>query len=532
MTLRMTTLRRSKTGDWFSRKEIPKDVRKAYGAAHGRSREERFRRPATLSEQRAKQEFREWDATVSARIEALRAAARGEGQSLTLREAVALAGRWYIWFTTRREDEPGEPNHWDIIHGHFEDACGLPTKRRQAALTELARLPSFLAEAGTVLEPVAYERFVEAVVNEFGPACALLRRRATGDYSEDSRKRRFPVATATAGMTCWSTFEAWVKERSPAASTVDRWRSVFLALEQRFPKRDIGTITEEDAIAWKDTLVTEDRSATVANDIWLASARTVFGWAHKNKKIKSNPFTDVRVAVPRRKVKQREREFTEQEWRTILSATLQSPPKRMDAHNAAARRWIPWLCAYTGARPGEMAQLRAEDVAQSGGVWAVSIAPDAGTVKTSTARTVPLHEHLVAQGFVEFAKAKGSGPLFYEKAAARVSRSDPTRPRKGQWTKARDKLAEWVRALGVTHPDISPNHAWRHTFKRRASRAGIERGIRDAICGHSPRDVADEYETPTLEDMARALTGFPRYELNLQEGIGLLPHERRAVELL
>jgi hypothetical protein len=37
--------------------------------------------------------------------------------------------------------------------------------------------------------------------------------------------------------------------------------------------------------------------------------------------------------------------------------------------------------------------------------------------------------------------------------------------------------------------------------------------MRDAICGHSPRTVADEYETPALGDMAAALKTFPRYVL-------------------
>lgn len=30
---------------------------------------------------------------------------------------------------------------------------------------------------------------------------------------------------------------------------------------------------------------------------------------------------------------------------------------------------------------------------------------------------------------------------------------------------------------------------------------------------HSPRTVADQYETPTLGDMAEALTKFSRYEI-------------------
>jgi hypothetical protein len=37
-------------------------------------------------------------------------------------------------------------------------------------------------------------------------------------------------------------------------------------------------------------------------------------------------------------------------------------------------------------------------------------------------------------------------------------------------------------------------NAWRRTFKRRATRAGFDPSIGDAICGHSPRTVADVCE--------------------------------------
>jgi integrase len=158
----------------------------------------------------------------------------------------------------------------------------------------------------------------------------------------------------------------------------------------------------------------------------------------------------------------------------------------MEPYNAAARRWVPWLCAYTGSRPGEACQLRAEDVRQSKeGFWIINITPEAGTEKGNAAREVPLHEHLVEQGFVAFAQARSKGPLFYEPSARRKADVDPTNPVRQPWTKARDKLSEWVRSLGVTDPGISPNHAWRHTFKRRAARAGLERRIRFGFCGHT-----------------------------------------------
>jgi hypothetical protein len=114
MTIQMTALRRAPNGDWFSRKAIPADVREAYRAAHGVSQEERFRRASSTPVERAKQELREWDATISGRITKLRAARRGEGQSLTQREAHALAGEWYLWFVAQHEDAPGTGEWWDF----------------------------------------------------------------------------------------------------------------------------------------------------------------------------------------------------------------------------------------------------------------------------------------------------------------------------------------------------------------------------------------------------------------------------------
>jgi hypothetical protein len=51
--------------------------------------------------------FANRDATISGRINSLRAASQGEGQSLTQREAHGLAGEWYLWFVSLHEDEPG-----------------------------------------------------------------------------------------------------------------------------------------------------------------------------------------------------------------------------------------------------------------------------------------------------------------------------------------------------------------------------------------------------------------------------------------
>jgi integrase len=204
--------------------------------------------------------------------------------------------------------------------------------------------------------------------------------------------------------------------------------------------------------------------------------------------------------------------ITEAKALTILraSAALGDPT---DPWGAAKRR-VPWLCAYSGARVGELTQLRVQDIEQRACGPVLRITPDAGTVKTGKARTVPIHPHLVEMGLLDYVEAVKSrlgkqGPLFF-RPPARPSRNPNYG---GPPVKACERLAGWVRELGVTDPGIQPNHAWRHTFKRRAARAGIEPRIRDGICGHTPRTVAEVYELPTVEDMAVALPKFPRWEV-------------------
>ncbi|MEH3146256.1 MAG: hypothetical protein PGN34_13105 [Methylobacterium frigidaeris] len=376
MAVPMTSLSRAPNGDWFARKGIPKDVREAYKKAFGVSREERFRRPGSLSTGAAKAELRDWDANVTGRIEALRAAAKGEGRGLNHREAHGLAGQWYAWFVAQREQDPGTAEEWNLFAERLQDARAgsaqareLPDdtdyddeespagrRRMRALVSELGQVASFLGEQGMRLTEEATHAFLDIVEGELFAVALTLRRRSEGDYGPDARLERHPefrpsAREKAAGLTCWSLFEAWVGERKPGASTVNRWRVVFRALDAYFEGRDIATITGDDAIAWKGTLVTPERSAKVVNEVWLRAAGVGFGWAKDNKRIPLNPFEGVSVAVGKAAPKVREREFLDEEWRIILAATTAETHGRVAAHNLAARRWVPWICAYTGSRP-------------------------------------------------------------------------------------------------------------------------------------------------------------------------------------
>jgi integrase len=205
----------------------------------------------------------------------------------------------------------------------------------------------------------------------------------------------------------------------------------------------------------------------------------------------------------------RDAAFTMEEAKAILRATLDDPPPKLSPTNARARRWIPWLCAYSGARVNEFSQLRAQDVFQEDGIWVAHITPEAGQVKTREARLVPLHSHIIEQGFLEFVESVGSGYLFYDPSAKRVDREGNRHLKK-----VGERLAQWVRkSVGVDDPAVEPNHGWRHVFKSMSFDAGIEERLADAIQGHSPKTVGRSYGTPSLSAKAEAMKKIARFEI-------------------
>jgi hypothetical protein len=54
---------------------------------------------------------------------------------------------------------------------------------------------------------------------------------------------------------------------------------------------------------------------------------------------------------------ERDKGFDGKEAETILSATLLKPSDKISIEMAMARRWVPWICAYTGGRVNEITPL-------------------------------------------------------------------------------------------------------------------------------------------------------------------------------
>lgn len=289
-----------------------------------------------------------------------------------------------------------------------------------------------------------------------------------------------------------------------------RLRPVEERLRKFLKHDDARHVTKKDIINWRDDL-RKDLSPKTVNDIYLSGVRSLFSWAVENDRLPENVAANVKQPKPK-KVYGRERGYTDAEAQTVLKATRSYQPVadmngyvRESEKAANLKRWVPIICAFTGARVSEITQLRKEDLRQVDGQWVARITPDAGTVKAGSYRDVPLHSQIISEGFADFVASSPSGPLFhnadkpekYKRAAEVVS----------------NKLSNWLRESKLTPTGLQPNHAWRHRLKTQCRELGISDRVVDAIQGHAGKTAGDDYGDVTLKTKIDAINKLPNYVL-------------------
>jgi integrase len=290
------------------------------------------------------------------------------------------------------------------------------------------------------------------------------------------------------------------------------WQNALLHLIKFVGHSDARRVTKRNLLDWRDALLTEKKSPKTISDVYLASVRAVLRWAFENDRLPTNEAETVRQEVPK-KVQLRERGYTTPEALKVLEASFNycppvtnNPANRESLPVTAAKRWVPLLCAFSGARVTEITQLRKEDVRQEGDRWVIRITPDAGSVKTGSYRDVPLHRQVVALGFISFVKAAKAGPLFHNKpkpeeylAGARATSG---------------RLSGWLQEAGLVPANIQPSYGWRHRFKTQGRELGMSDRIIDAIQGHAGKTASDGYGDVTLIARMRMIDALPDYELS------------------
>ncbi len=141
-----------------------------------------------------------------------------------------------------------------------------------------------------------------------------------------------------------------------------------------------------------------------------------------------------------------------------------------------AAYWVPLLGLFTGARLGELCQLRAVDVQTVEGIPVLVLTDDGEdqSIKSEAGhRSVPIHSELLRLGFMEYVetiKASGADSLW---PAMRLRKDKPS-DFFGRWFReARESLA------------LKPSfHYFRHTVRPLMRQAGFSEETQDKVTGH------------------------------------------------
>jgi integrase len=316
------------------------------------------------------------------------------------------------------------------------------------------------------------------------------------------------AATKSEGVVMTLLFKAYADEGQLAPSTVKRWSPVIGQLVAHLGHDDPGRVTRMDIVEWKNALLKAGKSNITVRDVYLAAAKATLQYAADQGILADNPAVGVKVRV-KAATHEREKGFDESEAKTILAAALVPPSQKISVEMAAARRWIPWISAYSGARVNEITCLAGRDIIMVDGIAMMRVRAE--TNKTRKSRLVPLHSHLIEQGFLAYAKSRGTRPLFYDPARSRGgSDANP------HFKKVGERIAEWVRSLGID-VRVAPNHGWRHRFTSVARFVAMPEDVRHFIQGHAGAKVADRYGDTWPQVSQREIEKLPRYLLGSEE---------------
>ncbi len=465
--------------------------------------------------------------------------------ALTLEQCVRLAGDFYRGWTAGGPDAGLRGLEPDALAGtwqHIEQQLGEALERGpEQSIRGLRRLAeTFLLGRGLAADEPSLELFCDEIVKAIRDAAKTNARKAAGDFSAgDPNATRFgepwsnTVAKSRAsghrdgpqrqaGLSLRGLLQLWREDpqRKPAPAT----HAAYSAAVQRFVAflghDDARRVTQADVLEFRRKRLGQVSPKSV-RDGDLAGLKSIFSWAVQEGLLPGpNPVMGVKVLLPSREVTRAEgRGFSDDEAVAILRLALRHKKGVIEkAKTAAAKRWMPWLMAYSGARVGEFAQLRKQDVQQHrSGFWYARLTPDAGTMKDRKVRDVPLHSHLIEMGFIEFVNTAAEGHLFLDiappgKRLTGSLRTNDERGVRGPLQGIKNRLAEFAR-LVVSDPQVSPNHGWRHRVKAVAFAVGVQERVIDEIQGQSSGTVSRSYGKIALETKREAVERLPRYEV-------------------
>lgn len=425
-------------------------------------------------------------------------------QELSHRQLLALAGNMRATFVSVFDEEPGGVVVWEKVLRANEKAqegswhelmVGTTTTVDEALERRFGGLvDAQLAREGLNITCRCRVKLLGFVAVAMSEAAAVNKQKALGDYSDSGETSKYPplekpkrdLNPSGAQLTLSAILDKKVaakalgKDAAPMRpATEAKFRRLIKEFSCYRGNDIVGTITTQEVHSWSEAMLREGKLSNNTIAQRIQNLRTLVEYGRRQSFgtlfVSGNPIDLVdrpqAVSIP-----SSERTLRLDEARAILEATRTRSTR-------AETRWLPWLCAYSGARINEVGQLRIEDVFQSDGRWFMRLSTMGGrTLKNLDSwRNVPIHRDIIEEGFLDFV------------AASRAEAEGDASKRLFSAT-SQSKVLDWIRkTLKITRAELQPNHGWRHLFEDWAMRAGMRDAAKLYITGRKRGGSAEGY---------------------------------------
>ncbi|MGZ2424040.1 DUF6538 domain-containing protein [Rhizobium laguerreae] len=426
-----------------------------------------------------------------AALQAIWKSLREGPKPLTHKQSLAIAGEIRAAFIDAFDDDPGNSAMWEqVLRENAAARTGrinpltIPTLKQRGIDMErrFGKLADVrLAAHGILLAPQNRQRLLLHVAEGLDDMAHVNLAKAEGNYSDDGTTKKYPAfepqpsETATAPAPAWITFTKVIDERvrrlsagkdaaPPRERTIGKYRLACEEFDAHRKQDDVASVTAAQADQWKLSMMEDGTLSNNTIGQRLQNVRTVIEWARKNSLGQLFPHGNPLELVERPSFQPKASDlstFTVAEAKTVLVAARRE--------TAPDLRWLPWVCAYSGARIEEVAQLTKSAFFQIDGDWFYRLTSMGGkTLKNrGSERRVPIHSALIEEGFVDFVTGLNLGS-----------------ERRIFSTRSHQRIGKWVReTVGITRSELMPNHGWRHLFEDLCMVGGVLDAARVYITG-------------------------------------------------
>jgi hypothetical protein len=297
------SLKRSTTGLWKARKEIPEAIRESFG-----KREEKTSWPAHLTQEQALAGYLAWRAKIETDIDLHKQRLAGTVR-FTRQQARALAGEWYRERVSADWEEAfkpldgwGEPDWHATRENLFAEEYDAKTGdvRYVPGPELIGARDELLASREMCVTDDSAAMLLEELGEMYLALLNRLQRRGAGDHGADpvliampapdvtiptppQATQKPPYTAPKAAVSITDLFERYGTSGSANLRTVSKWRPQVRSFVEHLGHDDATRVTRGDLNRWVEALVARGLAKKTITDSYVPAVRVALGIAFEDE---------------------------------------------------------------------------------------------------------------------------------------------------------------------------------------------------------------------------------------------------------